>query len=128
MASKIDVEPSGDAFNAITMEEDQLTQAHFLLGQWREIYEQSAGKGKVGNCIGGMIFQWSDGWWKFGQESRLDIHDTHAYALRGIAIIVMLLGLVLFLPVPLPVLGVPVVATLIGLLVGAAVANAQKRL
>ncbi len=67
-----------DAFNACTMKEDQHTQAHFLLGQWQEIYEQSAGKGRVGNCIGGMTFQWSDGWWKFMQESRLDIHDTNA--------------------------------------------------
>jgi hydrogenase/urease accessory protein HupE len=41
---------------------------------------------------------------------------------------VILLGLVLVLPVPLPVLGAPVVAALIGLLVGATVANAQKRL
>jgi hypothetical protein len=47
---------------------------------------------------------------------------AHAYALRGIAVIV--LGLVLFLPV----LGVPVVAALIGLLVGATVASAQERL
>jgi hypothetical protein len=53
---------------------------------------------------------------------------AHAYAVRGIVLIVVLLGLVLFLPVPLPVLGVPVVAALIALLVGAAVANAQKRL
>jgi hypothetical protein len=67
-----------DAFNARTMREDQATQAHYLVGQWREIYEQSAGKGRVGNAIGGLIFQWSDGWWKFGQESRLDIHDTNA--------------------------------------------------
>ncbi|MGD9546576.1 MAG: glycosidase [Candidatus Krumholzibacteriia bacterium] len=67
-----------DAFNAITMKEDQINQAYYLLGQWREIYEQSAGKGKVGNAIGGMIFQWSDGWWKFRQEERLDIHDTNA--------------------------------------------------
>ncbi len=58
--------------------EDQATQARYLLGQWQEIYEQSAGKGRVGNAIGGMIFQWSDGWWKFRQESRLDIHDTNA--------------------------------------------------
>ena len=43
-----------------------------------EIYEQSAGKGRVGNAIGGFVFQWSDGWWKFGQESRLDVHDTNA--------------------------------------------------
>ncbi len=31
-----------------------------------------------GNAIGGFIFQWSDGWWKFEQESRLDVHDTNA--------------------------------------------------
>ncbi len=67
-----------DAFNAVEMREDQATQAYYLLGQWREIYEQSAGKGRVGNAIGGLIFQWSDGWWKFGQESRLNIHDTNA--------------------------------------------------
>ena len=67
-----------DAFNAREMREDQAMQARYLLGQWREIYEQSSGKGQVGNAIGGFIFQWSDGWWKFGQESRLDIHDTNA--------------------------------------------------
>ena len=67
-----------DAYNAREMREDQAMQARYLVGQWREIYEQSAGKGRVGNAIGGLIFQWSDGWWKYGQESRLDIHDTHA--------------------------------------------------
>jgi beta-galactosidase len=67
-----------DAFNAVAMSEDQVTQAYYLLGQWREIYEQTAGKGNVGNAIGGLIFQWSDGWWKYKQEERLDIHDTNA--------------------------------------------------
>lgn len=67
-----------DAFNARTNQEDQATQAKYLLGQWQEIYEQSSGKGRVGNAAGGFIFQFSDGWWKFGQDSRLDIHDTHA--------------------------------------------------
>jgi hypothetical protein len=67
-----------DAWNAREMREDQVTQARYLLGQWREIYEQSSGKGRVGNAVGGCIFQWSDGWWKFGQDSRLDIHDTNA--------------------------------------------------
>ncbi len=67
-----------DAFNARTNREDQAMQARFLIGQWREIYEQSAGHGGVGNAIGGMVFQWSDGWWKYGQDSRLDVHDTHA--------------------------------------------------
>jgi hypothetical protein len=67
-----------DAWNAKEMREDQVMQARYLLGQWQEIYEQSSGKGLVSNAIGGIIFQWSDGWWKFGQESRLDIHDTNA--------------------------------------------------
>ena len=67
-----------DAFNAREMREDQAMQARYLTAQWEEIYEQSAGKGRVGNAIGGLVFQWSDGWWKFGQESRLDIHDTNA--------------------------------------------------
>jgi beta-galactosidase len=67
-----------DAYNARDMREDPLMQARALLGQWREIYEQSSGKGQVGNAIGGIIFQWSDGWWKFGLESRLDVHDTNA--------------------------------------------------
>lgn len=67
-----------DAWHAREMREDQAMQARYLVGQWREIYEQSAGKGLVGNAIGGLVFQWSDGWWKYLQEERLDIHDTHA--------------------------------------------------
>ncbi|MDT8324449.1 MAG: glycoside hydrolase family 2 TIM barrel-domain containing protein, partial [Bacteroidota bacterium] len=45
-----------DAFNAREMREDQRTQARYLLGQWQEIYEQSSGKGMVGNSIGGLTF------------------------------------------------------------------------
>ena len=74
---------------------------------------------------------WGDGWVRrrirqagFAYASPL----AHAYALRGIVVVVMLLGLVLFLPAPLPVLGVPVVGVLVAALVGIAVANAQKRL
>lgn len=67
-----------DVWDAKNMREDQVTQARYLVEQWREIYEQSAGKGLVGNSIGGLTFQWTDGWWKFGQEDRLDIQDTNA--------------------------------------------------
>lgn len=67
-----------DAYNARELREDQLSQARYLLGQWEEIYQQSAGKGRVGNAIGGFTFQWTDGWWKVKQEERLDIHDTDA--------------------------------------------------
>jgi hypothetical protein len=67
-----------DAFNAITMEEAQREQAYYNVGNWREIYENAAGFGKAGNSIGGFTFQFSDGWWKFGQTKNLDVHDTNA--------------------------------------------------
>ena len=67
-----------DAYDAKRNQEDDLTQSRYLLSQWEEIYEQSADKGRVGNAIGGLIFQWSDGWWKYLQNSNLDIHDTNA--------------------------------------------------
>ncbi len=56
-----------DAFNARDNEEDQYAQAYYLTGNWKEIYENAAGLGKAENSIGGFTFQFSDGWWKFGQ-------------------------------------------------------------
>lgn len=67
-----------DAFNAVTMEEAQLDQAYYDLQNWREIYENAAGMGKAGNSLGGFTFQFSDGWWKYGQTKNLDIHDSNA--------------------------------------------------
>lgn len=67
-----------DAWNEREMREDQEAQARYLIAQWGEIYGHAAGQARPGNAIGGFTFQWSDGWWKFGQESRLDIHDVNA--------------------------------------------------
>jgi len=67
-----------DAFNAIENQEDQYSQAYYMKGNWKEIYENAAGLGKTGNSIGGFTFQFSDGWWKFGQTKNLDVHDTNA--------------------------------------------------
>lgn len=67
-----------DAFDARHMREDALTQARYAVAQWAEVYEQSRGQGKVGNAIGGFHFQWSDGWWKYKQDSNLDVHDPTA--------------------------------------------------
>jgi hypothetical protein len=72
-----------DAFDAKLGREDDLTQARYLLAQWQEIYQQSAGKGGEGNAIGGLIFQWSDGWWKYKQEVNLEVHDTNASWANG---------------------------------------------
>lgn len=67
-----------DAYNALDGAEDQKSQAYFNLYNWKEIYENAAGLGKAGNSIGGFTFQFSDGWWKFGQTKNLDIHDPNA--------------------------------------------------
>ncbi len=67
-----------DAFNAIENQEDQMSQAYYMVGNWKEIYENAAGLGKAGNSIGGFTFQFSDGWWKYGQTKNLDIHDNNA--------------------------------------------------
>lgn len=67
-----------DAFNAINMDEDQKSQAYYMVNNWKEIYQNAAGNGKAGNSIGGFTFQFSDGWWKYGQTKNLDIHDNNA--------------------------------------------------
>lgn len=67
-----------DAFNAKTLNEDQQAQAYYLKHNWKEIYENAAGLGKAGNSLGGFTFQFSDGWWKFGQTDNLNIHDSNA--------------------------------------------------
>ncbi len=67
-----------DAFNAIENQEDQYSQAYYMVGNWKEIYENAAGLGKTGNSLGGFTFQFSDGWWKYGQTKNLDVHDNNA--------------------------------------------------
>ena len=72
-----------DAFNAITNSEDQKMQAFFMVENWNEIYQNAYGLGKAGNSLGGFTFQFSDGWWKFGQTKNLDVHDTNASWANG---------------------------------------------
>lgn len=67
-----------DAFNVLTNQEDQNSQAFYLKNNWKEIYENAAGLGKAGNSLGGFTFQFSDGWWKYGQTKNLDEHDSNA--------------------------------------------------
>jgi hypothetical protein len=72
-----------DAYNALEGSEDQQAQAYYMLYNWKEIYENAAGLGKADNSLGGFTFQFSDGWWKFGQTKNLDIHDTNASWANG---------------------------------------------
>ncbi len=67
-----------DAFNALENQEDQKSQAFYMVNNWKDIYENAAGLGKAQNAIGGFTFQFSDGWWKFGQTKNLSVHDNNA--------------------------------------------------
>lgn len=67
-----------DAFNALENQEDQYSQAYYMTKNWQEIYANAAGMGNAGNCIGGFTFQFSDGWWKYGQTKNLNVHDNNA--------------------------------------------------
>ncbi len=72
-----------DAFNMIKNQKDEEIQSRYVVANWKEIWENTAGKGKSENCIGGFVFQFSDGWWKYKQDSNLDIHDTNASWTNG---------------------------------------------
>ncbi len=67
-----------DAFNTKLNEEDQESQAFYLKGNWEEIYQNAYGMSGSGNSIGGFTFQFSDGWWKYGQTKNLEVHDDNA--------------------------------------------------
>ncbi|MEM6368594.1 MAG: hypothetical protein AAF851_09850 [Myxococcota bacterium] len=67
-----------DAYDAKRKQEADIEQAAYLRTQWQEIYEHAYGKGRSGTAIGGMIFQWVDGWWKTGQTVDLDKQNTKA--------------------------------------------------
>lgn len=72
-----------DAYNASTQSEAQKEQADILLRNWAEIYLNAAGVGNNGNSLGGFTFQFTDGWWKFMQNSNLTVHDTNASWANG---------------------------------------------
>lgn len=67
-----------DAWNAREGREDDMAQAEVDLALWQEIFEHAYGLGRAQNAIGGMTFQWSDGWWKYRQTENLDVHDRTA--------------------------------------------------
>ncbi|MFT7282618.1 MAG: beta-galactosidase/beta-glucuronidase, partial [Cyclobacteriaceae bacterium] len=62
-----------DAFDAVRKVEDQTSQAYYMVSNWKELYQNAAGKGKAENSIGGFTFQFSDGWWKYEQTENLEI-------------------------------------------------------
>ncbi len=79
-------EIGADDYDAYLNKEDQNMQAFFLESQWRQIYENIAGSPEgAGNCLGGVIFEWADEWWKHNQDdaSGWSVHDTGANWSQG---------------------------------------------
>lgn len=70
-----------DAYDAKKNIEDQEVQSEFLLALWQDLYDNSTWSGqKDGTCLGGMIFEWSDEWWKHNEGYAEDwkVHNTEA--------------------------------------------------
>ena len=70
-----------DSYNADKDFEDQEIQSEFLLAQWEDLYSNTAFSGKnEGNALGGVIFEWSDEWWKYNESYEEDwpIHNKEA--------------------------------------------------
>ena len=68
-----------DAYDAYKNKEDEDMQTLFLKSQWMEIFKNVYPYGER-NCLGGVIFEWCDEWWKHNPYSpaQWSIHDTGA--------------------------------------------------
>ncbi|NQT28064.1 MAG: hypothetical protein HQ570_00520 [Candidatus Omnitrophica bacterium] len=70
-----------DSYDAHKGLEDQDIQSEFILSQWEDLYSNTAFSGKEeGNSLGGVIFEWSDEWWKYNESygANWPIHNEEA--------------------------------------------------
>jgi hypothetical protein len=74
-------EIGADCYDAFRNKEDQNMQAFFLESQWRQITDNLANAPTgAGNCLGGVIFEWTDEWWKHNMVDPAGwaVHDTES--------------------------------------------------
>jgi hypothetical protein len=55
-------------------EQAEAGQARYHRGNWKDIESNLAGAG-VGNALGGVVFEWTDEWWKGGGMTDPSKHD-----------------------------------------------------
>lgn len=69
-----------DSFNALTKQPDEDIQAEFIGSQWKEIKRNLPTGSGEGNCLGGLLFEWTDEWWKHNEfdPSGFSLQDTGA--------------------------------------------------
>ena len=70
-----------DSYNAYTNKEDQTMQVIFLTSQWKDLYKNTIFSGnKKGNCLGGVVFEWNNEWWKHNEGFSPDwsVHNKEA--------------------------------------------------
>ena len=49
----------------MTLQEQEKAQADYHEGNWRDIMFNAVGSAEgVGNALGGVVFEWTDEWWK----------------------------------------------------------------
>jgi beta-glucuronidase len=56
-----------------TTDEAEEMQAQYHLGSWEDMENNMAFHGAAGNCLGGVVFEWLDEWWKAYEPA---IHDV----------------------------------------------------
>ncbi len=72
------IEYGADSFNALKREPDEQSQAQFLQEQWQDI-ARNTNPARGGNCLGGVVFEWNDEWWK-GNENLPHTWSVHEEA------------------------------------------------
>lgn len=68
-----------DSYDAYKLEENEEAQAEFLLSQWEDLYKNTTlSSNNSGYCLGGVVFEWSDEWWKHieSYEPGWSVHNT----------------------------------------------------